>query len=57
MGYTLHWGCGYAVAIYTMAGDMYSILQPSAKVYLSAIATYQMLHYLHICVALKWCHL
>jgi len=36
MCYTLRRGCSYAEALYTMPGDVYAFLRPSATFYLSA---------------------
>ena len=47
--YTLRRCCSYAVAVYTMPGDVYAFFRPSAKFYLSTITTYRMPHSPHIC--------
>jgi len=54
--YTLCRGSSYAEAIYTMPGDIYVFLRPSATFYLSAIAIYRMPHSRHICLILRCWH-
>jgi len=51
VGYTLHRGCSYAVAVYTTPSDVYVFLRPIATFYLTSIAIYRMPHSPHICLA------
>jgi len=57
MCYTMSRGCSHAAAGYTMPGNVYTLLWPSATFYLSAIGIYRMPHSLHTCWPLRWCRL
>ena len=48
---TVRRGSSYAVAVYTMPGDVYAILRLSATFCVSAIAIYRMPPFPHICLA------
>jgi len=43
--YTLRMGCRFTLAIYTIPGDLYAFLRPSATFHHSAIAINQMPHF------------